>query len=565
MASQKERTLLFVRTVRHLRPTQIVHRARLRAQLGVIRHAPFLARFLTTRRRGRVGWPADFAPLDLRRAYPSRDAELLAAGKFRLLGEERELGNPPDWQHTSQSRLWRFRLHDFEWSFVFAQHADREWSRREFRRLWDSWRTTVRFGDRDAWAPYVASLRAWALLCVFDRLIRGSPLEPAYVDELALHTGFVRAHLERDVAGNHLIKNLKALLGLGIFLNDRLLSSRALHGLVDAARSQVLRDGGHYERSPSYHCQVLGDLIDSRELARSADLVRSDELDQIISKMRLWLGAVLLPDGDVPLFNDCTLVGPDEIALLAPIQPEPSRLVVLEPSGYVVARPNERLHLVLDVGPPCPPELPAHAHADCLSFELAVDGRRLLVDTGTSTYDAGCRRQYERSTSAHNTLEVDGQDQSEVWSVFRTARRAVPKLESAEVHTEEVVVSASHTGYRRLPGRPAHRRTWQVTANRVVIFDELLGSGHHHAVARLHLAPGLDATRDGSDVQIGPLTIGSSVPLFIEREMVATGFNELWPSHVVSAELEQGLPICVTTEIRLDESEPERSRCGMVG
>ena len=88
---------------------------------------------------------------------------------------------------------------------------------------------------------------------------------------------------------------------------------------------------------------------------------------------------------------------------------------MLQPSGYVVMRPGPRLHLVADVGPPCPPELPAHAHADCLSFELAVDGQRTVVDTGTSTYAPGERRQYERSTRAHNTVEVDGADQSEVW------------------------------------------------------------------------------------------------------------------------------------------------------
>ena len=60
-------------------------------------------------------------------------------------------------------------------------------------------------------------------------------------------------------------------------------------------------------------------------------------------------------------------------------------------------------HVLADVGPPCPRELPAHAHADTLSCVVHVDGVPLLIDTGTSTYAAGAVRDRERSTAAHNT------------------------------------------------------------------------------------------------------------------------------------------------------------------
>ncbi|MGH9158333.1 MAG: heparinase II/III family protein [Acidimicrobiales bacterium] len=94
--------------------------------------------------------------------------------------------------------------------------------------------------------------------------------------------------------------------------------------------------------------------------------------------------------------------------------------------GHAVVRTGAgRLHLVADAGPPCPSELPAHSHADCLSFEFAVDGRRLIVDTGTSTYRAGPRRDQERSTAAHNTVEIDGEGPSHFWS-RRTVRPTAP-------------------------------------------------------------------------------------------------------------------------------------------
>ena len=53
-----------------------------------------------------------------------------------------------------------------------------------------------------------------------------------------------------------------------------------------------------------------------------------------------------------------------------------------------------------------------------------MDGVPLLVDTGTSTYAPGPVRDYERSTAAHNTVEVDGANSTEVWGAFRAARRA---------------------------------------------------------------------------------------------------------------------------------------------
>jgi uncharacterized heparinase superfamily protein len=565
MVSRKERAMLLARTVSHLRPMQIVHRARLRAQLGVFSLAPPLTRVLATRRPSRVGWPEGFVPLDLRLKHPQDDAELVASGTFRFLGEEHSLGNPPDWSGVPRSRLWRFSLHGFEWAFALATYPDRQWAGAEFRRLWSSWRTTTRPGHRDAWAPYVASIRAWVLLSVFDRLVRDSPQESSFVDDLILHAGFVRAHRELDVRGNHLIKNLKALVGLGVFLDDTRLSRFALRRLVAELPRQVLLDGGHYERSPSYHCQVLGDLIESRDLARLAGFTATRELDQAIGSMRQWLGTMLLPDGDVPLFNDCTLVGREKVASLEPRRPPESALFVLEPSGYAVARPHSQVHVVLDVGPPCPPDLPAHAHADCLSFELAVGGDRLVVDSGTSTYDPGRRRQYERSTNAHNTVEVDGQDQTEVWAVFRAARRAMPSLESAEVYGDRIEVSASHDGYQRLPGKPVHRRTLRLSARRLVISDEVLGEGHHRAVGRLHLTPAVEATTDAGAVRAGPLTIRCSEPVVVESGMVATGFGQLWPTNVVTTEVEGDLPLRVTTEICFGESTPGDTRAGTVG
>lgn len=378
---------------------------------------------------------------------------------------------------------------------------------------------------------------------VFSRLVKGSEDAEAFVRDIALHAGFVRANLEKDIGGNHLIKNIKALVGTGVFLSDRSLVDTGLRLLRAELPIQVLPDGGHFERSPSYHSQVLGDLLDVERLLLLKGAHVPGPLEESIGRMRAWLGAILMPDGDVPLLNDATLVGRTYLQALEPGPTPIDQLTVLKPSGYLVAHLGSRLHVVMDVGPPCPDTLPGHAHADCLSFELAIDGDRIIVDSGTSTYAPGARRQYERSTRAHNTVDVDGADQTEVWSVFRAARRARPQLEAALQTSDGIVVTGSHDGYTRLQGSPRHRRTWRISDDGVTIEDQVIGAGIHTSTNRLFLAPGTRTFLDRGSVRAGPLVVRmEGADLKLETCEVATGFGRLQPTSCLVAGLRGELP-----------------------
>lgn len=498
--SPSKRLALLMRTVRHLQPAQILHRIRLRVQKALYQSAPDLSfRIHSGTARRPPGWPLDFVPVDGREAAGYPDPMENARGTFEFVGQRRTLGSSLRWNPAEASQLWRYHLHYMEWAWSFAALADSPWASRAFGDLWRSWREGTTFGRWDAWSPYVVSVRAWTLCGIYRDLVAGGPDEADFLDDLLRHGRFIRANLERDVGGNHLLKNLKGLLGVGVFLANDAWVRLALAELRRQLSIQVLADGGHYERSPSYHGQVLGDLIDVADLLRASGRTVPDELDDAISRMRVWLGEMLAPDGDVPLFNDCTLVGSERLNLLRPTPSSEGMLTVLADSGYIVMRPSPRVHLVLDVGLPCPEELPAHAHADCLSFELSVDGRRVIVDTGTSTYSTGPIRDHERSTRAHNTVEIGGFDQTEVWGAFRAARRATPHLEVAEQHGDTIEVLASHDGYGRLPGRPRHRRRWRTTPEGLTIVDEVSSTRRYAITSRLHLAPGIGVTAPKDD------------------------------------------------------------------
>jgi uncharacterized heparinase superfamily protein len=493
-----------------------------------------------------------------------------AEGWFDFLETERHLGEPPDWIQGEASRLWRYHLHYFEWAMAFLAHPDREWARRSFAELWRSWHAATRFGRGDAWSPYVASLRAWVLCALYEPLVAGSSIADRFVADLAQHAGFIRVHVELDVGGNHLIKNLKALVGLGLFLHDDSLLRSGVGHLESQLKVQVLADGGHFERSPLYHCQVLGDLMDARDLLDLSGGPLVPRLEGSIAAMQRWLGAMLMPDGDVPLFNDCTLVGRQRLELLKPTPPQ-SRLVVLPESGYVIASPSQRIHLVADVGPPCPPDLPAHAHADCLSFELAVDGRRVVVDTGTSTYESGARRDHERSTRAHNTVEIDGADQTEVWGAFRAGRRATSSLERIADAPGEVEIVASHDGYRKLSGSPRHRRTWRLRADRLEVVDVIEGAPSRHGIAAvIHLSPdqlttdfqGPNLVRADRMVIENRGSPNTAVEIYREGEgligWVADQFGCCRPAQTVVLSVEGTLPLSLTAVLCFP---PNSSEC----
>jgi uncharacterized heparinase superfamily protein len=136
-----------------------------------------------------------------------------------------------------------------------------------------------------------------------------------------------------------------------------------------------------------------------------------------------------------------------------------------------------------------PDYLPGHAHADTFSFEMSLFGKRVLVNSGTSVYGRDNNRLQERSTIAHSTVELDGQNSSEVWSGFRVARRArVSRILSSQA--EGIVqLSGCHDGYKSLSGKPIHCREWLFEDFSITITDKITGKGVHKAKSILPLHP----------------------------------------------------------------------------
>ncbi len=187
-----------------------------------------------------------------------------------------------------------------------------------------------------------------------------------------------------------------------------------------------------------------------------------------------------------------------------------------------------------------------------------MDGVPLLVDTGTSTYAPGPVRDYERSTAAHNTVEVDGANSTEVWGAFRAARRARVGKVVARDDGGVLMAGAAHDGYRGLPGRPVHHRQWVLSGTELRVEDLVSGTGEHSVTVRWHLAPG-SALRlgdgeaavhtPGGDFRVG-VTASHPVALAAEHAPLATGFGRTVDAPVLVCRTQAELPVRISTAWR---------------
>lgn len=172
--------------------------------------------------------------------------------------------------------------------------------------------------------------------------------------------------------------------------------------------------------------------------------------------------------------------------------------------GWDFEQPSEA-RLVVDAGPLGYRAIAAHGHADALSFTLSLGGRECFVDPGTYAYHTqGAWRAYFRGTAAHNTVRIDGRDQSEQGGNFLWLAKARAGCEEWRVSGDEDVFEGWHDGYRRLADPVLHRRRIAVDkrAHRIVLRDRLEMRGRHVVELRFHLAEGCGVECESAAVRV---------------------------------------------------------------
>ncbi len=472
-------------TIRFLKPTQLIYRILRR----VVHPRPDL--------RPAPGVRGQLGPV----AFPHKASSLLGDGYFRFLNVSRNV-SPEGFAARKGELLWDYNFHYFDGLNGIEPDSPEKWS---FLR---SWCEQVPPGSRPAWDPYPSSRRVvnwikWSL---------ATGKSPGwFLDSLAAQVRFLSKQLEYHLLANHLLANAVALAAAASYFDgpeSEKLRQMAEPLLVEQLGEQFLEDGAHFELSTVYHALVLEDLLDLIQITEAVGARAWPDVRRRSESALRWLRGMTRPDGEVPLLNDAAY----GIALTTKeLERYAARLGIglgastvnglrlFAPSGYFRYR-HGRLHVIGDVGAPGPTYQPGHAHCDMLSFVLSWNGRPVIVDTGTSTYLVSERRSYERSTEAHNTVQLGDEQQSEIWAAFRMARRA--QIVEVEQRTDSIFAKA-----KVFPPRWAlHAREWRFSDESVTIVDHVeRRSTRGSAKARFHLHPDVVVEGGADRWIVGPL------------------------------------------------------------
>jgi hypothetical protein len=401
--------------------------------------------------------------------------------------------------------------------------------------LLDSWLVAFPPFDGIGWingldcAHRVVSMLQIAALLPDESL--DPPLRHKVWTSLRVHGLWIERYLSLDSSGQgHRLSELAALVMLAALAPqlpeaDRWQRSAALQ---EEAELQILADGVGAEQSTACLSQTLEWLLLARSACKQAGLPLA--IDERLAAAATFLAALADPEGNIPDIGDNdggavsrpfladplrarSLQGCVAAALIRPglaprgwsIDLRGLSLGLLPLQSHSFAAPESRhfpngglttlrgrttqdssVLLVFDHGPLGCGFAAAHGHADALSLWLHLGGRPVLVDGGTWRYD-GRGRAWNRSTASHNTVSVDGLDQSIPGGDFSWRYKASARAVSLDLDAGRV--QGAHDGYDERIG-VMHFRTVQLQGDVISVTDQLDGEGEHDVRSAWHFAPG---------------------------------------------------------------------------
>ena len=380
----------------------------------------------------------------------------------------------------------------------------------------------------------------------------GGALRAAWLRSIYQHMRFIADNYSLySSANNHLIGELAGLYVAARtwdqWLDTRRMAVKAKHDLQAEALKQFSGDGVNAEQAMCYHKFSLHFLLAAGLCGRAnQDPFGQPYWDRVQAAL-VYVASQMDCSGEVPLYGDADdgevfcldpserfshyrslvavgarlsgrsdlsakhaavnggqdvqadwLLGQDAQPTQHPAQQEQDLAGLptqFAQGGYLIL--GHRLHqadevrVLMDVGPLGSNRIAGHGHADALSLQLSIAGVSLLCDPGTYCYNAEpAFRRYFRSTAAHNTLVVDGQDQSLYGGSFLWLRDVNSKLLTLEDDGESCTVHACHDGYTALRDPVTHHRrvTLCRRLDRLVVVD-WLDAGQPHDVSLNWHAP----------------------------------------------------------------------------
>lgn len=435
---------------------------------------------------------------------------------FLFLNKPHSFGAVIDWHFRANGLLWSFHLHYFDWlndeKFSVESNLD----------------TILQYIDKQDKGylfthSYPTSLRIvnWVKF-----LIKNKNYTSSIIASLKSQTKRLYHFPEYEIMGNHLLQNGIALVWAGVFLNDKKVLQKGSNILLEQLSEQVLVDGVHFEKSFAYQSILVKNLMDLVVFLSS-----KNEYENLLNKIKIKTKMMLstlsvLVDQEGFYFcvadsNKEMSINFNELMIVAQNLSLNMEDICLSESGFRVLGQGADYQLFFNSGSVMAAYQPGHSHADAFSVCLNVKGRPVIVDRGVSTYESNEIRKLERSTIAHNTLNVNLENSADVWAAFRMGER--PSVFCLSDDTKSI--DYKHKGYFS-KYKIWHRRRIEQVDNIIEISDYLYGWKGQKAQLVFHFHPDRKVTVKDKIIEIDNIKIFfTSCSFIIEDYLFCEGFD----------------------------------------
>jgi uncharacterized heparinase superfamily protein len=478
------------------RPTAGVGRRTLDKAREAIEGAVYGTALYRVSLRGKRPEALVFSPTD---PWPG-DSALGAAlndGSFTFAGQTVTAGTAAPWHPEGASTGWLEAMHGFHWLRHMATAGGPD-TRDRIHGLVTDWIAAQGEWHPLTWRADVLGRRLVAWLCHSSLLLSGAGRQSA--EAILTSLAEQARHLSRVATagpdGAARIAAVKGLVFAALCLpgDDRRLA-QALHLLEQEMARQIRADGGHVSRSPAVQLKVFRDLVELRGVIMAGRQPVPTLLQTTIDRMAPIVRFFRHGDGGLALFNETNEGDPALIDVALALGDAPGQPPLSAPhSGFerLVAR---RTLVITDVGAPGPLAAP-HAHGGTLSFEMSIDGHRLIVNCGAHGGSDPGWRQAQRATAAHSTAAVEDAD-SVVIDDDGNMEHGPERVVATRLEDEGATwVDASHDGFV-IDFGISHRRRLYLAADGDSLRGEDTLSGRGSAgrfTIRFHLHPTVKAS-----------------------------------------------------------------------
>lgn len=349
------------------------------------------------------------APPDIRTADPTV-ADEIYAGYFSFAGKTLQSYGASPFTLAAPSPAWRRALTGFSW-LRHLRAADKALAQANARALVADFLALKRPpADDPAMEPAVVARRLLSFFAQSPVLLDGADVE--FYDVFMLSLAQSARLLWRALATGQAMgaDRLLCVIALAQFAvcadTGRKIAPQVSRMLSAELDRQVLSDGGHVSRNPQVAVDLLLDLLPLRQVLAARGLQTPGAMLRAIDRMMPMLRMLQHGDGSLALFNGMGATELDRVANVLAHEDARGATPLKAPyAGYQRLEGAEVVVLV-EAGPPPPPEFSLAAHAGCLSFEYSLGTERVVVNCGAPSPPHEDSRDLARATAAHSTLVV---------------------------------------------------------------------------------------------------------------------------------------------------------------